>query len=209
MRNTWVYAFLALGAVVISCGGAADTGLFGDAPAGGDVPDGAASSDAAGAHPDGGTRGDGGGHGDGGGGMDGSVPIEDASTGKDSSPPPLANTIDCNTAAMTCKVGAQVCCRSGDTPPSFNCAASAGCNAFGNMPIPCDDADDCDKLGHPGDLCCAQTVAGKANSVSCQAAGSCVTNATNLCDPLAGDPCPNGGTCQVSVTTLPGFHICF
>lgn len=205
MRKTWVYAFLALGAAVISCGGAVDTGLFGDAPSGADSPDGAASSDAAGGgHTDGGTRADGGGRSDG--GSTDSGPFTDGSIGKDGGPPPT-NTIDCNTAATTCKLGTQVCCRSGDAPPSFACASSAGCLTVGSMPIPCDDANDCDKLGHPGELCCAQTAGGKATSVACSA--TCGLNSTNLCDPLAADPCPNGGTCQVSVTTLPGFHICF
>ncbi len=208
MRKTWVYAFLALGAVVISCGGAVDTGLFGDAPAGADSPDAASSSDAAGGARDGGTRSDGGNRVDAG-PTDGGTPINDASVGKDASPPPPTNTIDCNTAATTCKLGAQVCCRSGDTPPSFACAAPAGCLNIGSMPIPCDDADDCDKLGHPGDLCCAQTAGGKAVSVGCSATCGGGANSTNLCDPLAADPCPGGGSCQVSVTTLPGFHICF
>ena len=205
MRKTWVYAFLALGAAVISCGGAVDTGLFGDAPAGADSPDGAASSDAAGGHADGGTRADGGGgHGDGGGPMDSG--LTDAFVGKDGGLP-TPNTIDCNTPATTCKLGTQVCCRSGDAPPSFACSAAAGCLNISDMPIPCDDANDCEKLGHPGALCCAQTTAGKATSVGC--AATCGVNSTNLCDPLAADPCPNGGSCQVSVTTLPGFHICF
>lgn len=200
--------------VSIGCGGAAETGLFGDPTGGGGggggqgSPD-AAASDGAVTLTDGGTR-----ISDGGGRSDARVTDSgmmgtDAGMGSDTSPPPPANRINCNTMAVTCTLSTQVCCRAGDAPPSFSCAPAAGCNAIGNLPIPCDDADDCTKLGHPGDLCCAQTMAGKANSVSCLPAASCGNNSTNLCDPLAADPCPNGGSCQVSVTTLPGFHICF
>ena len=195
--------------VAIGCGGAVDTGLFGD-PTGGQVPTdgGSTTTDDGGTRTDGGNRFDGGGRFDAG-FMDSGTGIKDASTFTDTSPPP-GNRIVCNTSAMTCALGDQVCCRSGGGPtPNFNCTAAAGCNAVGDMPIPCDKADDCSKLGFTGDLCCAQTAGGRATSVSCVAPGSCGTNSTNLCDPLAVDPCPNGGSCQVSVTTLPGFHICF
>ena len=207
-RKTWVYGLWAVGALVMSCGGAVDTGLFGNPTGAPDSVDAATSADDGGTVTDGGTR-----ISDGGGRFDARITdsaVRDVSVDTNPPPPPPTNRIACNTAAVTCALGDQVCCRSGGGPtPNFNCTAAAGCNAVGDMPIPCDKADDCSKLGQPGDLCCAQTVGGKASSVSCVPPTSCGTNSTNLCDPLAADPCPNGGTCQVSVTTLPGFHICF
>ena len=209
-RKSWLYVVVALGVFVPSCGGAVDTGLFGNPTGTQDSADAAGPTDDGAIGADGGIRLDGGGRFDAGVTDSGMRDARVTDARVTDANPPVTNRIECNTAAMTCALGEQVCCRSGDIPPIFDCTPAAGCNAMGEMPIPCAGADDCTKLGQPGDLCCAQTPGGRATSVSCVPPNSCGgPNTTNLCDPLAADPCPNGGSCQVSVTTLPGFHICF
>jgi hypothetical protein len=114
--------------------------------------------------------------------------------------------------ASECKPGGLVCCRIGTgMNPSFACIAPGGCQQISAFSIPCDDADDCDTAGHPGDVCCvtANQQTGAAQEVRCRAPKDCVQSTqTTLCDPSEPDPCPDGGTCRESKTTIPGYWIC-
>src|SRR4051794_12736648 len=206
--SAFVAPFLiAAGAVVSACSGAAATGLFNE---------GSNAETDAGAHP---VK------------VDASVPASDASVDppqdasipvpdsapqtEDASKPdtsiPNDNPgIKCGNAY--CQPGSDVCCRIDNSiAPTFMCLPPAGCPKTGALAVTCDDAADCEQTSGDGDVCCvtqnAQT--GRAESVECMPAAQCASGLqTNMCDGLSADPCPNGGTCKPSQTTIPGYDIC-
>jgi hypothetical protein len=103
-----------------------------------------------------------------------------------------------------------VCCYSTATA-SGTCDITANCSGDNQFPIPCDSTQDCVDLGKPDTVCCAQAdQAGDVTNVECKSAASCRTDQgqTNLCDPAASNPCPNGGTCSPSTISLPGYYLC-
>jgi hypothetical protein len=207
---SWLFGLLALaGLSVASCTGAEDSGLFG---ASSSTPDEDAGSteeqDGSVASADGGTTTKDGGTTK----KDGGTTTEDSGTITPEAGPPdaaVARTIGCTLDAGTkCGVGAEVCCRSAGT--LLACTGSGGCTGITQLAIPCDDALDCTALGHPNELCCATIQSNGVREVACRKAADCdVSTRRNLCDPMAADPCPIGGTCKLSTQTMPGFWLCF
>ncbi len=139
------------------------------------------------------------------GGRDGSVIIAD------SGPVSVGASVACGGSATCESSNGEECCF---TPQKQDgqCVSSDGdCNGGGEVLLPCDDAADCDALGNIGDVCCAQAAQnGIVSQVQCRAASECSAKngQTNLCDPSASNPCPNGGTCQASTVSIPGYSIC-
>jgi hypothetical protein len=136
----------------------------------------------------------------------------DVSPGIDSGPTDPG--IHCG--ASECTVGAQVCCRvTGLAGSSFGCTNVNSCNGGERLPIPCDDAADCQAMG-TGLVCCATYQVNTATqlatvvSVSCASSSECVSknNEVIVCDPTAPDACPQGGTCKPSQQTMPGYNLC-
>lgn len=125
---------------------------------------------------------------------------------------PVDPGIRCEPRGTFCTVGTQVCCRS--AADQFSCVAANGCYSVASMPIPCDDADDCAKLGHPGDVCCATVdlITNRATEVTCRSGGDCTRDDDRrvLCDPqLPSQPqCPANTRCQASTQILSGFYLC-
>jgi hypothetical protein len=104
----------------------------------------------------------------------------------------------------------QVCCYS-NSVQSGACELAANCSGDQEFPIPCDSTDDCTELGKPDTLCCAQAdQSGAVTNIECRAPSNCQASngQTNLCDPAAANPCPNGGTCSPSTQSLPGYYLC-
>jgi hypothetical protein len=136
---------------------------------------------------------------------DGGITVADSG----GNPPPVGGTVQCTTGS--CDIdSSQVCCYSTDTQ-SGTCELQANCTGDNSFPIPCDSTADCAELGQPGTVCCAQADNnGDVTNVECKAASNCRADQgqTNLCDPAATNPCPNGGTCQPSTVSLPGYYIC-
>lgn len=202
-----------------ACGGASESGLFGEGPTlPGSDPDAGVASPAA--NSDGGS-----------GALPGRGGAPDASLGpadgapgdaallpvdaRADRPPPTADPgVQCG--VDPCKVPADLCCRSGTAGQErFACAASGGaaCLLPDDLQIPCDDARDCATLGRPGSVCCAQESipAGAqtptVTSVSCRSPGSCSGNGRRVvCDTLPG-ACPVGTVCAATAT-FPGFNLC-
>ncbi|MEO8799022.1 MAG: hypothetical protein ABI551_14125 [Polyangiaceae bacterium] len=138
------------------------------------------------------------------GGDDGSV--------VDSAPGPVTTaSVACAGAGPCESSNGEECCFSPQTTKG-QCVSSAGdCSGAGEVLLPCDDTADCDALGNVGDVCCAQADQnGIVSHVQCRAVSDCSAKngQTNLCDPSASNPCPNGGTCQPSKTSIPGYSIC-
>jgi hypothetical protein len=194
------FAFSALTVALLACGGASQTDLFAGSSG---SADGGTSTDGSVTTPEGGVA------------LDGSTG-KDAG-GRDGGPADAradrvepGAVIQC--ASATCAVGSQVCCRSNPANPTYACVSSAGCQAPGQMPIPCDDSKDCAALGQPGDVCCAETdqVTGRATQVSCGSAGSCQlqNGRAILCDPNDPTSCPQPLQCKASQSTLPGYYLC-
>jgi hypothetical protein len=207
-----VCALLASGALAFACGGAKDSGLFA-LPSDDVVPEqnghdaGAADGSVAPPPPD-----HDGGHpppSD-----DGAPPHEKDADLPDTNPPPPGGDPGIRCGNTYCPPDGMVCCRTGGgvgLGDTFTCVPPGSCQQFGELEIPCDDAADCDAKGQSGDICCvtqnAQT--GRAEDITCLAAADCNGSLqTNMCDKNAVDPCPNGGTCKPSQTTLPGYDIC-
>ena len=155
---------------------------------------------------------------------DSAPPVEDDAAAHDASFPdaaPSAEPPSVRCGNTTCDPATNVCCRiPGGTTDVFACLSAIACGAVvGALAIPCDDAVDCagssPTNGTPGagnEVCCATLNAqtGRAESIACMPAQSCTsTLQTNLCGPNAPDACPNGGTCKISQTTIPGYDICF
>ena len=155
---------------------------------------------------------------------DSAPPIEDDAAADDASFPDVAPPlpppgIRCGSA--TCDPATNVCCRiPGGATDVFACLSAIACGAVvGSLTIPCDDAVDCagssPTNGTPGggnQVCCVTLNAqsGRAEGIACTPAQSCMSTLdTNMCDPNAPDACPNGGTCKISQTTIPGYDICF
>ena len=124
--------------------------------------------------------------------------------------------------ATTCTAAGDVCCRMasgasgsphGGDDDTFACLPAGTCAVLPSaLAIPCDDAADCEASGHPGGICCASLDAqtGEAESIACTSAQACTgVLQTNLCATDAPAACPNGGTCKISQTTIPGYDICF
>ena len=204
-----------------ACSGATDSGLFNQEGSNGGNEN---ASDAGHPHLDGSTSTpDRDARVDPGSPADGAPPVEvdaayEASL-PDAAPPSEPPGIRCGSA--TCDPATNVCCRiPGGTTDVFACLSAIACGAvIGSLTIPCDDAVDCagssPTNGTPGSgnqVCCvtlnAQT--GRAEGIACTPAQSCTsTLQTNMCASNAPDACPNGGTCQISQTTIPGYDICF
>jgi hypothetical protein len=196
-------------AVLVACGGSAGSDLFGgasgdDGGAAGDTGQGTSEPDAA-------TL------------ADATTPPTPDASQRDAAPPPTKDAsvpdtfvpptdpgIQCGTTE--CDPASALCCRFG-TPPndSSTCVSPAGCQSVAALPIACDDAADCDAAGHPGQICCATLNAqtGRAQEVRCRSAQSCNgSDQVVVCDAATTGPCPNGGTCRPSATSLPGYDIC-
>lgn len=169
------------------CGGIDEPDLFGPTGGGTSQGDGGGASDA---------RSDAKG-----GGRDGGNVVVDS--GKQ----PIG-TIQCTSG--NCSIADnQVCCYGASK--TGTCTVQAGCDAIGSFPIPCDSAQDCTDQGQPGTICCAQAdQTGAVTSVQCVDPSNCQASngQTNLCDPNADNPCPNGGTCSASTVSIPGYDIC-
>ena len=184
--------------LLLACGGASKSDLF--AGGGTDSPnvDGGAGADAS-VSSDGGTTADARPN-------DGSVSdVSVVDTGVDAAP---QDGIRCG--ATFCTPGTQVCCRGAGVNPTFSCVNPAGCQGISQLPIPCDDANDCTAMGRPGDVCCVTVdFSSRAASLACTSAGKCDGNEFVIaCNPADADPCPNGGTCSKSSGTLPGYMLC-
>lgn len=140
------------------------------------------------------------------GGDDGGVVVVD------SGPLPVTSASVACPGSATCESSSgQECCFSPQTQDGQCVSSDAECNGEGDVLLPCDDTADCDALGHIGDVCCAQADKnGIVSAVQCRAASDCSAKngQTNLCDPSASNPCPNGGTCQPSMVSIPGYTIC-
>lgn len=194
-------------AASIGCSGAAETNLFNGVSEGTDAGADAASHPAA---------------------FDASAPDvaapprEDASAADTSAPPAPEDASAPDTSAPSdnpgiqcgnayCKPGTDVCCRL-DTAlnPTFVCLPAVGCSAITSLAIPCDDEADCTESGTPGVCCVTENAqSGRAESVECVAADQCGSDLqTNMCNSPSNDPCPNGGSCKPSQTTIPGYAIC-
>lgn len=134
---------------------------------------------------------------------------KDGSAFFDSGTPITGGSVQCSDGA--CNIdSSQICCYSNDTQ-SGTCGPSSTCGGDNQFPIPCDSADDCTELGHPNTVCCASnSQSGNVTGVECKPASNCdaTQGQTNLCDPAASNPCPNGGTCTPSTISLPGYYIC-
>jgi hypothetical protein len=95
-----------------------------------------------------------------------------------------------------CTAGTQECC---DPEGGSTCQArSANCN---QLSLSCDSAADCGG----GDDCCASEDHGNVLSVSCQ--NGCGFKTSTLCDPMASNPCPSGGSCK-PYSLLSGYYSC-
>jgi hypothetical protein len=134
---------------------------------------------------------------------------KDGSTFVDSGGPITGGGVQCTDGPCAID-SSQICCYSIATQ-SGTCGISATCSGDNQFPIPCDSTDDCTELGQPNTVCCAQAdQAGNVTNVECKPASNCDAKQgqTNLCDPAASNPCPNGGTCTPSTVSLPGYTIC-
>ena len=195
-----VAAWLAAGAGIGACGGAAPSELF----------DPSASTDA-GEHPDTST-----------GARDastpphkdtGPAPVPDSAT-VDTSPPdttvaidssPPAPGISCG-AGLTCNKG-QYCCATSDplmiSPTTYACmdGSQSACTGAGGSPVTCDFGSDC-----PGQLCCGTLPQTTYTHVRC--ASTCDTAEDHtFCDPNASPDECTSGMCGPSMI-LPGFSVC-
>ncbi len=127
--------------------------------------------------------------------------------GPDTSPPPLK--IQCGNAQ--CKVGVDVCCRSGFGNFTYKCVPNAGqCQGSNSIVLECSNAESCPDTM---DVCCAplaqQGQAFVATGTLCAAPSQCTgQDHVIVCDPQAINNCPNGGNCSMSTITLPGYDIC-
>lgn len=196
MRSSrFALVFSAFGAWCVlsafGCGGIDEPDLFGPTT-GGNPGDGGNSGDA---RSDAHTGADGG-------GKDGGISVVDS--GK----PPPPGTIQCTSG--DCSIADnQVCCYG--VSKTGTCTSQSGCVGDGTFPIPCDSTQDCSDEGMPGTICCATAdQTGAVTNVECVDPSNCQSSngQTNLCDPNAADPCPNGGTCSASTVSIPGYDIC-
>jgi hypothetical protein len=203
MKSRFLVCAVAFGIGVVSaCGGAADTGLFGSG--GGSTNDSGSSADTGGGTHDSGivghdatTQPD-------------SSPEVDAIAPMDATPPPpdsapMNDGIHCEGNPNGCMPGSEVCCRKPTGTSSFNysCVSPSNCNGPNDLAIPCSTSTHCPNAA---DVCCAMTDAmGKANSVQCVLAADC--QGAQICGPPQTSVCVTG-TCQPSVSTIPGYDIC-
>lgn len=175
------------GVSAFGCGGIDEPDLFG--------PIGSAQSDAGGdARSDARTGSDAG--------------KKDGGVGGDAGKPPPLGSVQCTSGDCSISDN-QVCCY--DAAKTGTCTAAGSCSGAGAFPIPCDSAQDCADEGQPGTVCCAQAdQTGAVTNVECVDPSNCqsANGQTNLCDPNAPDPCPNGGTCSASTVSIPGYDIC-
>jgi hypothetical protein len=198
------------GVAAAGCNGAEDSGLFGTPSGTSDGEDSGAveEEDGSTAAGDGSTARDGGTT-----KKDGVGPTEDSGNPSSDGGPTVdaavGRTIGCTLdAGNKCAVGNEVCCRSAGA--LLGCTGSGACTGITQLAIPCDDALDCNALGHPNELCCATIQSNGVKEVACRKPAECdVSNRRNLCDPNAADPCPIGGSCKLSTQTMPGFWLCF
>ena len=191
-----------LGLVLVGCGGASETDLFTPPAASTNDVD-ASVLDSGKNNPDGNLP-----------GKDGGGP--DALGAPDVNQPdtfvPPTSTIQCGNSM--CDPANSVCCRTGTQPPGFKyaCVANAGqCKGQGSVVLECSKAANCPNMG---DVCCASLQNGGqfnvATSTQCVPGNQCQMNngTVVVCDPADPNACPNGGTCQQSKGTLPGYDIC-
>jgi hypothetical protein len=136
---------------------------------------------------------------------------------KDAAPDVPKEDLGIQCGTMVCPVPGKECCRQdpGGGQFVYQCMDPGVCVQQANSPltIPCDDTLDCEKAGHAGQLCCVTAAAdggGGADEIVCRAPIDCTKQLgrTNLCDPNAPNPCPNGGQCKPSTQTIPGYNIC-
>ena len=186
------------------CGGAADTDLLGTPPNGNGVD---AGTDVTTAKDT---------------GRDNDVP--------DVTPPPIdaapdivvppSSSIACGAASnppKKCDAVTEVCCRTGTVSPfNYDCIADAtNCMNSGDVPITCSNHENCVAQGLTGNVCCASLISGGtgtvAYDVSCTPQAKCTSGNAKaiVCNPNAGNPCPNGGSCKLSAQPLPGYYLCF
>lgn len=210
----WVLAAVAT-TTLAACGGANDGGLFGTGNPSG--------SDGGTDHPDASNA------------IDGGIDLPDGSTGlpdsgqppkdagnpppKDAGNPPPKDSgsstdpgVRCGdmSQATYCSVPQQICCRRDTGPAQTNTCTDANLGCTAGLAIPCDDQQDCADLGQGG-VCCAQyDNQGVVTKIECVDPSNCQpqNQSVIVCNPLEADPCPNGGTCQPSSQTLPGYDIC-
>ncbi|MGH7328205.1 MAG: hypothetical protein ACREJX_07630, partial [Polyangiaceae bacterium] len=183
-RFALVFSGLAVSCILsaFGCGGIDEPNLFG--PAGGGTSDGGASD----ARSDARAGSDA--------GKDGGVGVIDSGTTP-------AGSVQCSSG--DCSIAEnQVCCFSVSSATGM-CSSGAGCSGD-SVAVPCDSAQDCTDEGKPGDVCCAQAdQSGAVTSVACSTPTDCnaAQGMTNMCDPNAANPCPNGGTCSASTVSIP------
>jgi hypothetical protein len=143
-------------------------------------------------------------------GMGGGQDADSDSSTRDAAPPGDPG-ISCGGSA--CAVDTQVCCRGG-TPQmsSFTCTDPGSCSTP-SLSILCDDAADCEKLGHHGAVCCGTYSADPMGNtavyeVACLAPAECMNLHAILCNPGTPNTCPAEYRCQLSMQTLPGYYLC-
>jgi hypothetical protein len=140
-----------------------------------------------------------------------------ASDAKDAVPDVPKEDLGVHCGSSDCPVPAKECCRQdpGNGQFVYQCVNVGQCLQQANnpFPVPCDDALDCENAGHAGELCCVTAAldgGAGADEIVCRAPVDCTKQQgrTNLCDPNAPNPCPNGGQCVPSTQTIPGYDIC-
>ncbi len=127
---------------------------------------------------------------------------------------PLDPGIHC--AGDDCTPGSEVCCRQRSATDAFQCVNAAGCQAISLMPIPCDDAEDCETLGDPGAVCCGTyqydilAMGDRVYQVACRQRSACTSLMSRviICDPNVPNACPVGKTCTKSIGTFVGYYLC-
>ena len=115
----------------------------------------------------------------------------------------------------TCNAVTQGCCRKGDgsdaSPYTYGCVSDAGaCKAGGDIVVGCNSVANCEALGKPGTVCCANGYYNPATAVACVAPSACPDDAaTVLCGPGDDELCAAlGYSCLSSVQTIGGWNIC-
>lgn len=128
--------------------------------------------------------------------------------GVDANKPPDPLPLACTPkSGGTCDLLSEVCCWTGTSTakcqtPQTDCLG---------VRVPCASEGDCAARGKAGTVCCATFGATTiANDVSCRDPDNCTLsqNRTIVCDPNDSDPCPKGGDCTLSTSSLNGFYIC-
>jgi hypothetical protein len=191
--------------VLAACGGATTTEFFGGGDAsttGGGGTDATVEEDSGQVEEDGGTI------------LPDTGTVVDAAkdTGKPDTGTSLSDGIQCHrrdAGVVACTPGLQTCCitSAGTGGRNFDCRSTITPVACLGVDLQCDDQADCADQNKPGQLCCARLENNRVVAAAC--AEKCAHPGTVvMCDPREADPCPNGGSCQLSTQSLPDYYLC-